>query len=72
MKMSNETNAVPVERPEIVTEDHLLYLDNLRESGVTNMYGAGPYLADEFDLVKDYSYTILSYWMKSFAERHPG
>lgn len=24
------------------------YLDVLRESGVTNMYGAGPYLAEEF------------------------
>ena len=26
--------------------DHFEYLDELRESGVTNMYGAGSYLAD--------------------------
>ena len=37
-----------VERPEIVTDGHLFYLDNLRESGVTNMFGAGPYLQENF------------------------
>ena len=26
------------------------YLDDLRESGVTNMFGAGPYVQDEFGL----------------------
>lgn len=31
-------------RPEIVTEEHLKFLDRLRESGATNMYGASPYL----------------------------
>ena len=27
-----------MERPEFVTEEHLIFLDNLRESGVTNMW----------------------------------
>ena len=31
-----------VEKPEYLTEEHLLYLDQLRESGVTNMFGAVP------------------------------
>ena len=29
-------------------EDVLLYLDELLESGVTNMYGAGSYIQEEF------------------------
>lgn len=58
-------------RPEIVTEAHLTYLDDLRESGETNMYGARPYLMGEFpELDKNDAATILSYWMKSFEERH--
>jgi len=36
--------ATTTERPEIVTDEHLDYLDELRESGVTNMFGAGAYL----------------------------
>ena len=39
-----------VERPDIVTDEHLEYLDDLRESGVTNMFGAGSYLEDNFCL----------------------
>jgi hypothetical protein len=57
-------------KPEIVTEEHLQYLDELRESGETNMYGARPYLIQEFGLSKDDAATVLSYWMKTFGERH--
>ena len=35
-------------RPEIVKDEHLEYLDGLRKSCVTNMFGAAPYLCDEF------------------------
>ena len=55
-----------VERPEIVENKHLVYLDELRESGVTNMYGATPYLQIEFNLDKDDARTILKYWMDTF------
>lgn len=58
------------ERPEIVTDDHLEYLDELRESGVTNMFGAGTYLIEEFGINRNDASTILSYWMQSFSERH--
>ena len=34
-------------RSEIVTDEHLKYLDGLRESGVTNMFGAGEYVEAE-------------------------
>ena len=60
-----------IKRPDIVGDEHLDYLDDLCESGVTNMYGARPYLEDEFSLGHKTAGDILSYWMKSFSERHP-
>ena len=47
------------------------YLDDLRESGETNMFGARPYLEDEFELNKSDAGVILSEWMTTFSERHP-
>lgn len=60
-----------MERPDFVEEKHLTYLDKLRESGETNMYGAGPYLEKKFKLDKAKARKILIYWMESFGERHP-
>ena len=46
------------------------FLDELRESGVVNMYGAAPYLQREFGIHnKITAYRILDDWMQSFAER---
>jgi len=57
------------EKPTFVTDEHLNYLDDLRESGETNMFGAAPYLIDEFpDLNKYDARSVLSYWMKTFSE----
>jgi len=39
-----------IERPECVMDEHLDYLDELRDSGITNMFGAWPYLMSMFDL----------------------
>jgi len=58
-------------KPEIVTEEHLVYLDELRESGETNMFGAAPYVANEFSLPSWAARTILAYWMETFSQRHP-
>ena len=58
-------------KPEIVTEEHLVYLDELRESGETNMFGAAPYVANEFSLPSKDARTILAYWMETFSQRHP-
>lgn len=49
-----------------MNEEHKKYLDELRESGVTNMFGAAPYLEDEFDLDRVEARSILSDWMKTF------
>ena len=60
-----------MERPEYVTEEHLEFLDDLRDSGVTNMFGATPYIEDEFpDLGDVEAKQVLLYWMDSFSERH--
>lgn len=52
-------------------EEYFEFLDMLRESGVTNMFGAVPYLMEEFDhLAYDEARDILKAWMETFAERH--
>ena len=58
-------------KPEIVTEEHLIFLDELRESGGTNMFGAGEYVRREFSLPAEDASTILGYWMETFSDRHP-
>ena len=59
------------EKPSFVTDDHLEFLDELRESGVTNMFGARPYLKKEFrTLSNDEAGEVVSYWMRTFSERH--
>lgn len=49
----------------------LEFLDNLRESGVTNMFGASPYIEDSFGTSRKFSQTLLGHWMETFTERHP-
>jgi len=46
------------------------YLDELRESGVTNMFGARPYIVEEFDIEPAEAGKLLTKWMKTFGERH--
>ena len=55
-----------------VTEEHLTYLDNLRESGIVNMFGAVGYIRSEFDLSKTDATDVLTHWMKTFVERREG
>ena len=52
-------------------KEYFEYLDVLRESGVTNMFGAGPYIQEEFGLDKHEAREIVIAWMGSFEERHP-
>ena len=40
------------------------FLNRLRESGETNMFGASPYLACAFDLPKREASKILTEWMQ--------
>ena len=57
-------------RPLKLLDEHLLYLDELRESGATNMYGARPYLMESYpELTPRDASDILAYWMQTFGER---
>ena len=52
-------------------EGYFDFLDELRESGVTNMFGASPYLVEEFGIDRGTAQRILIEWMRTFDERHP-
>ncbi len=52
-------------------EEYFEYLDVLRESGATNMFGAGPYIQNEFGLDRHKAREVVLAWMGSFSERHP-
>ena len=45
---------------------HYIYLESLRQSGVTNMFGASPYLAAATDLSSSEAMTVLSSWMENY------
>ena len=52
------------------TTEYFEYLDDLRESGVTNMFGAGAFLQENFGIDRREAGAVLSMWMKTFSERH--
>ena len=56
-----------VARPDTVTDEHLEYLDELRESGQTNMFGAPAYIQEEFYTDRTTAREIVSYWMDTFG-----
>jgi len=53
-----------------MTQKHKNYLDFLRESGVTNMFGAGIYLQDEFGLSRHDAKKVLLEWMQSYQKEN--
>ncbi len=53
-------------------EEFFQYLDNLRESGVTNMWGAPAYLVRKFKVSQQEATGIFVQWTKIFEERHRG
>lgn len=65
---------------EFMPEEHLqaslVFLDELRESGDTNMFGASPYVvewfSDEYNvtLTSRQASSVVGYWMATFSARH--
>jgi len=45
-----------------------IFLNTLRESGITNMFGATPYLIEELGLSKNVAREMLTLWMANFNE----
>jgi RNA polymerase sigma factor (sigma-70 family) len=59
------------ERPDYLKEEHLEYLDRLRENTKINMFDTIPYIIKEFpDLSREKAQVILCYWMMTYQERH--
>jgi len=56
------------ESNELVMKEYFDYLEALRKSGVTNMFGAAPYLEREFGMDEDEAVKILKQWMVSFRK----
>lgn len=44
------------------------YLDKLRESGITNMFGAAPYVANTFNMTAKEAQDATVEWMENFKE----
>ena len=51
-----------------VVKDMHTFLNDLRDSGVTNMFGAAPYLQKEFGIDQKSARQVLANWMQSFSE----
>lgn len=51
------------------TEEMRTYLNQLRESGITNMFGATPYLQSKFHLSRGFAADCLVYWMQTFGDK---
>ena len=50
-------------------EDYFKFLDELRVSGVTNMWGASQYLEVAFNLPKKEAAEVLIEWIQTFSQR---
>jgi hypothetical protein len=46
-------------------QEYFRFLDSLRDSGVTNMFGAAPYLSEVFGLNRREAKDVLLEWMES-------
>lgn len=49
-------------------KDYFNFLENLRKSGVTNMFGAGPYLEVAFTMLPKKADAILGLWMDNYSQ----
>jgi hypothetical protein len=66
----NGTLSEILRQPWYVTTEELEFLDRLRITGSTNMFGAQPALAAEFGLPDDEARDVLVFWMQSYGQRH--
>ena len=46
------------------------YLNALRDSGITNMFGATPYVQRVFDVPRKEAMDLLVEWMKTIDDRY--
>ncbi len=48
------------------------FLDNLRESGIVNMFAAGPYVKDAFNTGDREARNLLTGWMQAYGKTWDG
>jgi hypothetical protein len=48
--------------------EYYVYLEELRQSGVTNMFGASPYLQEAYGLNRREASKVLVSWMENYNE----
>ena len=53
-----------------LAEEVFPYLDSLRESGVTNMYGAHRYVMEDFGTNKTLAIKLVQAWMDTYKEKN--
>ncbi len=63
---STDQKKSPLPSLKMLTE-HFEFLDKLRKSGATNMFGAGPWLERAFGMRERAGSPIVSAWMKTFS-----
>ena len=51
-----------------ISNEVFLYLEELRESGVTNMFGAHQYVMEDFEISKALAIKLVKTWMDSYNE----
>lgn len=56
---------------ESTLEEKFEFLDAVRDSGITNMYGASPFLEARFGISATEAKQVLVEWMRTFSQRHP-
>ena len=49
-------------------EEYYQALEGIRRSGITNMWGATPYLAEYCDIDKELAGKVLSSWISNYDE----
>ena len=64
--VDNKATLVPIKQAQLKLTEYFEYLDNLRESGLTNMFGAGEWLENAYELEEGVAKDVLVLWMKTF------
>ena len=68
MTTATESRADELDLPVVADlQEYYDFLDALRRTGETNMYGAGSYLEATFDMGRRMARKVLSAWMKDFT-----
>jgi len=52
-----------------ISNEVFLYLEELRESGITNMFGAHQYVMEDFEVSKAMAIKLVKTWMDNYNNK---